>query len=294
MDIKHLRSFTTVIKYGSFTKAAEKLYLSQPTISSHIHTLEEQLQQQLIVRSTKNLTITPKGWEVYDYAIRILELQDRMIRACAQTQQQIIHLGASTIPSAYILPQLLPEFGRRHPDTYFTIHQDNSQGILAGLIDGIFDVGLVGTKGDDKLTYTAFTRDRMVLITPVTEQFLSMKDQTEFPLQQLLQSPIILREKGSKKSADQFLESMNISEDDLHITARINDQETIKNLVAGGLGISIISEQAARNFVSEKRLLQFDLPATNRRDLYLAYRKDHVLPPHIAEFVTYVMNYFRR
>ncbi len=296
MDIKQLQSFTAVVKYGSFTKAAEKLYLSQPTISAHVHTLEEQLHQQLLIRTTKQLQITPKGREVYDYAVHILELHDRMIRTCTETQQRIIHLGASTIPSSYVLPQLLPEFGRQHPDTYFTIHQDNSQGILEGLIDGIFDVGLVGAKGDDRLIYTPFMQDRMVLITPVTEHFLAMKDQPDLSLQQLLQEPIILREKGSgsKKNADQFLESMGISEDDLHITARINDPETIKKLVAGGLGISIISEQAARNYVSEKRLLQFLLPSAAQRDLYLSYRKDHNLSPHIVEFVSYVLQWFHR
>ena len=294
MDIKHLQSFAAVVKLGSFTKAAEKLYLSQPTISAHIRALEEQLHQQLLVRTTKQLEITPKGREVYDYALHILELHDRMIRACMETQQRIIHLGASTIPSAYILPQLLPEFGRQHPDTYFTIHQDNSQNILEGLIDGIFDIGLVGTKGDDKLTYIPFMQDRMVLITPITEHFLSLKAKPDLPLQQLLKEPIILREKGSgnKKHADQFLESIHISEEDLYITARINDQETIKKLVAGGLGVSIISEQAAKNYVNEKRLLQFELPNATRRELYLSYRKDHTLSVHIAEFVEYVLEWF--
>ena len=72
------------------------------------------------------------------------------------------------------------------------------------------------------------------------------------------------------------------------MTARINDQETIKNLVAGGLGISIVSEKAVHNFVEAKRLLQFELPAHNSRNLYIAYRKNYEVKSHIKEFVRFV------
>lgn len=77
-----------------------------------------------------------------------------------------------------------------------------------------------------------------------------------------------------QKMADNFLAHSGISEDELQIIARVNDQETIKNLVAGGMGISIISEKAAHNFLQEKRLLAFELPqAFSERSLYLIYRK---------------------
>ena len=102
----------------------------------------------------------------------------------------------------------------------------------------------------------------MVVITPVNEHFLQYKQQKENVLPELLREPLILREKGSgsKKMADNFLAHSGISEDELQIIARVNDQETIKNLVAGGMGISIISEKAAHNFLQEKRLLVFELP----------------------------------
>ena len=137
MELKQLQSFAAVVKYGSFTKAAEKLYISQPTISTHIRTLEEELGRQLILRTTKSIEVTEKGREVYGYVTNILELRERMVRACAGEARRIIHLGASTIPSAYILPEILPEFGQLHPDTYFVIHQSDSQGVIDGLTDGI-------------------------------------------------------------------------------------------------------------------------------------------------------------
>ena len=110
-------------------------------------------------------------------------------------------------------------------------------------------------------------------------------------LKELLQEPLILREQGSgsKKIADRFLEMSGISESQLHITARVNDQEAIKNLVAGGLGISIISEKAAHNFLLEKRVLAFELPqAQSERDMYIIYRKNYILPSYVKEFIKYI------
>ena len=289
MELKQLECFAAVVKYGSFTVAAQHLYLSQPTVSAHVRTLEEELGRRLLIRTTKSLEVTPKGREVYDCAVKMLSLQTRIRRACAPDEEHIIRLGASTIPSAYILPQLLPEFGRRCPDVYFTVTQTNSQGVVEGLADGIFDLGLLGMKGDDRVTCIPFCEDRMVLIAPVNERFLALQREND-PLPTLLQEPMILREKGSGslKTADRFLAGLGITEDKLTVAARVNDQEAIKNLVQSGLGVSLVSERAARSAVEEKRLLQFELPVESRRHLYLAYRRDYILQPHIKAFCRFV------
>lgn len=289
MELKQLRSFAAVVQYGSFTKAAEKLYLSQPTVSAHVQALEDELGKRLILRTTKSLEVTPKGQAVYRCAANILELQRQMVELCTQDSRKIIRLGASTIPSAYILPQLLPEFGRLHPEVYFTVQQSNSQGVLDGLADGLLDVGLIGMKADNRFTCIPFCTDHIVLITPVSEPYLAMYDLPDPPLDQLLAQPIILRERtsGSRKTADRFLERMGLREEQLRVTARVNDQEAVKNLVAGGLGVSLISERAAQNFVDEKRVLKFQLPGPNARNLYLAYRRDYILQPQIKEFFTF-------
>ena len=289
MELKQLECFAAVVKYGSFTVAAQHLYLSQPTVSAHVRTLEEELGRRLLIRTTKSLEVTPKGREVYDCAVKMLSLQTRIRRACAPDEEHIIRLGASTIPSAYILPQLLPEFGRRCPDVYFTVTQTNSQGVVEGLADGIFDLGLLGMKGDDRVTCIPFCEDRMVLIAPVNERFLALQREKD-PLPALLQEPMILREKGSGslKTADRFLAGLGITEDKLTVAARVNDQEAIKNLVQSGLGVSLVSERAARSAVEEKRLLQFELPVESRRHLYLAYRRDYILQPHIKAFCRFV------
>ena len=292
MEFKQLQSFVAVVKYQSFTKAAEKMFVSQPTISAHISQLEEELNKRLILRTTKSIELTPKGKEVYDYAVRILELKDRLVESCSSGPKKIIHLGASTIPSAYILPELLPEFGELSPDTYFSIHQSDSAGIISGLKEGLFDMGMVGMNvEDEQIECIPFCKDHMILITPVNDHFLEIQQSENWTVNQLLKEPMIMREvgSGSKKTADLFLESIGVTNDDINIIARVNDQEAIKNMVAGGLGISIISEMAARNFLAAKRILGFPLDEyASGRQIYLIYRRDYILNSYVQTFMKYI------
>lgn len=296
MELKQLKSYISVVECQSFTKAAKKLFLSQPTVSTHIQKLEEELHTRLIKRTTKQIEVTPRGKELYDCACEMMKRWDNLQQHWNNETKQMIRIGASTIPSAYILPQLLPAYGKTHPGTYFSIYQSNSQEILTRLQQGDFDIGLIGMPVQDSaLACVPFYQDRMVIITPVSEYFLSLKQQEPVPVKTLLRSPIILREKrsGSRKSADRFLESLHIREEDLQVAARINDQEAIKNLVAQGLGISILSECAARNFENEKRILVFDLPnETSRRSLYVIYPKNDMMHPCLKQFVSFVMQFY--
>lgn len=295
MELKQLRSFAAVVRYGSFTRAAENTYLSQPTISTHIRALEEELNTQLLLRDTKNLQVTPRGQELYECACRMLELQDNLLQRWRQSDQHIIQLGASTIPSACILPEVLPRYGKQNPGSYFVVHQSDSRQVIQGVAEGLFDVGMSGMPcQDEAIRCEPFFRDRMVLITPVSRRFLALQSQGEAALPELLAEPIILREagSGSQKSADRFLAQMGLRESELRVTARVNDQESIKNLISGGLGVSIVSEKAVRDFVAEKRLLAFPLPpGSAERNLYL------LLPRHAnadsLRFSAFVREFYR-
>lgn len=296
MEFKQLESFAAVVRLNSFTKAAESLYISQPTISTHIRALEEELGTRLIMRTTKNIEVTPEGVKLFDYAVNILELRDRMMSECSEGSKKIIHLGASTIPSAYILPEILPQFGKLYPNAFFVIHQTDSKGVVDGLSDGIYDVGLIGMPCEKESLYCApFCKDRMVLITPVSEEYLTYQSGGTPPVEILKHSPVILRERGSgsKKSADFFLEQAGLSDSQLQVTARVNDPEAIKNLVAGGLGVSIISMRAAKNFLREKRLLAFELTEqTDSRDLYVTCRRDQMDRGIVKDFMDFVSKYY--
>ena len=111
MDFKQLQSFVTVVQEESFTQAAGRLFVSQSTVSTHIHQLESELNTKLILRTTKSLQITPNGRELYEYALNILELKERMIQACSIESRRIIHLGASTTLASPSALRRIP----RHP-----------------------------------------------------------------------------------------------------------------------------------------------------------------------------------
>ncbi len=92
MDFKQLQSYIAVVKYKSFTIAAEKLGISQPTISTHIRILESELDSQLVARTSKNFEITPRGWEMYECAQSILKLRDDMVDRWNGKESKVIRL----------------------------------------------------------------------------------------------------------------------------------------------------------------------------------------------------------
>ena len=290
MDFKQLQTYATVVECQSFTKAAQQLYVSQPTISAHVRALEEELHATLIERTTKSITVTQKGREVYDYAVSILDIRERMIQACSQGQKRVIRVAASTIPAAYMLPQILPEYGRLFPQVYFSIHQGRNGEVLASVEDGRFDLGFSTERSKADMVSIPVGRDRMVLITPVTQQYLELAGLPDTPVDRLLACPIILREKmeTGQKLADRYLAALGVAEDDLQVVARANDQETVKSLVAGGMGISLISYWAAQNFIAEKRVLCFELPVHSEKTIYLVSRKTECQQEHVRHFCEFV------
>lgn len=296
MDFKQLQSYITAVKFKSFTMAAEKLGISQPTISTHIRILEAELDARLLSRNAKSFEVTQKGWEVYEAAQEILKVWEDMLNRWGDEESRVIRLGVSTIPSAYILPEVLPDFKKRYENVCFEISQEDSRAIIDAVHNGSYDIGLVGMKTeDDTLEFQPFYQDRMVLITPATEPYLSMREQEQIPLKELFAEPMILRERGSgsRRSAEHFMREMGISEEQLSVTARMNDQESIKNLVAGGLGLSIISEKAVQDSLDANRLLKFDLPGEPaNRQFYLIYQKGRLLKEYAKAFRDYLLNYY--
>ena len=293
MDFKQLRSFVAVADCGSFTQAAAQLYTSQPTISAHIRQLEEELQQRLFLRTTKSLSITPHGRELYDYAVQVLSLQDRLLAGWRQGDR-VVSLGASTIPSAYLLPNLLARFSELHPDVTFDIQQSDSSGVLRALRTGRFDLGLTGMAApDEDLVSTPFYQDAMVLIAPNTPEFSAAMAQ-HVPLAALLQSyPLLLREEGSgsQRSADDFLRAAGLKTDALHVAARLNDQESIKNLVAAGLGLAIVSAVSVARERDRGDLLVFPL-ANAARTFYVVTRRHDFLSPAARQFFDFSVRFY--
>ena len=298
MEFRQLESFCAVVRYQSFTKAAEKLYISQPTISTHIRMLEQEFNSRLIIRTTKNIEITPHGKELFACAQKIFTLKNDLIQKWSEENKKIIRIGASTIPADYILPEVLPLFCQKYPDIQLHIHQNDSGNILQSILNGKFTIGMVGMKSFEKeLDFVPFFHDEIVMITPKQEKFLhfAQKAFNQDDLISLLKiETIILREQGSgsKKRLESYFEQINLSEKSLNIIARLNDQESIKKLVASGLGISFISAKA---ITDADNLLTIKLPENNlTRSLYFAYHKDYILKEHILSFIKFVQKFYAK
>lgn len=296
MEFKQLEAFVAVVDYGSFSEAARRLYLTQPTISAHIRSLEEELHVKLIIRTTKKTDITAKGYQLYDSAVRILDIRNNLLENFTGSRKQIIDLEASTIPSSYLLPELLAGFGRQYPDVYFHSRQTDSAGAINQVLDGSVDLALVGQNtGDNSCVFLPFCRDDLVLATPVNDHYLQMQN-SQVTFQDFLNDPIIIREKGSgtKKEMDIFLEKAGVEPSSLNVIARMNDLESIKQSIVNGLGISILSARSATDLAKTKQILLFPLEeSAHKRSFYIVYSKNRILKAHVRQFVNYVKKYYQ-
>lgn len=295
MEFKQLEAFVAVVDYGSFSEAARRLYLTQPTISAHIRSLEEELHTKLIIRTTKKTSVTTKGYQLYDSAVHMLEIRNNLLENFTGAKKHMIDLAASTIPSSYLLPELLSAFGKTHPDIYFHSTQTDSTDSINRVLNGTVDLALVGQNPrDDSCVSIPFCQDELVIATPVNEHYLNMQN-TSVTFQDFIKDPIIIREKGSgtKKEMDIFLEKVGISASDLNVIARMNDLESIKKSIVNGLGISILSARSAIDLQKTKQILLFPLEeSAHKRSFYIVYSKNRILKPHVRQFIHFLQNFY--
>ena len=296
MEFKQLEAFVAVVDYGSFSEAARKLYLTQPTISAHVRSLEEELHIKLILRTTKKTTITTRGYQLYDSAVRMLEIRNNLLENFTGVQKHMIDLAASTIPSSYLLPEILAAFGKTHPDIYFHSIQADSAESINRVLDGTVDLALVGQNTrDETCVFLPFCQDELVIATPITNHYLGLQNKS-VTFENFIKDPIIIREKGSgtKKEMDLFLEQIGVTPNDLNVIARMNDLEGIKKSIVNGLGISILSARSAIDLQKTKQILLFPLEeSAHKRTFYIVYSKNRILKPHVRQFIQFVQNFYR-
>lgn len=296
MEFKQLEAFVAVVDYGSFSEAARKLYLTQPTISAHVRSLEEELHTKLILRTTKKTTITTRGYQLYDSAVRMLEIRNNLLENFTGVQKHMIDLAASTIPSSYLLPEILAAFGKTHPDIYFHSIQADSAESINRVLDGTADLALVGQNTrDETCVFLPFCQDELVIATPITSHYLGLQNKS-VTFEDFIKDPVIIREKGSgtKKEMDLFLEQIGVTPSDLNVIARMNDLEGIKKSIVNGLGISILSARSAIDLQKTKQILLFPLEeSAHKRTFYIVYSKNRILKPHVRQFIQFVQNFYR-
>lgn len=295
MNLKQIEAFVHIAEGKSFSKAAKELYLTQPTISAHISSLEKELDVRLFVRNTKEVNLSSEGEQLYEYAIKMLELQreiETLFGKSGRNDKQCIRVAASTINSQYILPDVMMRFCHTFEGEQFNLVETDSQGAVEAVINRSVDIGFVGTVIEKKnCKYVPFYHDNLVIITPNTEKFQQLKEANPGNIDWVKAESVIMREEGSgtKKEAEKQLEASGIDSKSLRVIASIESTETIKNSVAKGMGISMISRLAVETEVEEGRLLQFDFPTEDReRKLYIVYNKNFQLTHSTQRFLKVV------
>ena len=295
MDFRQLEAFCAIAEWGNFSEAAKHLFITQPTISSHIQTLEQMLNTHLIDRSTKPVTFTEDGKHFYEYAKSLLRLREKVLREFNHTNQSVIRLGASSIPSVYILPELMAAYRDVVPDASFDVVQLDSNGILSQIPAGSLDIGITGIPiTDDCFHCEPIYRDEMVLAVPVNAHYEKLCRQ-KASMERLLQEPYLLREDGSgtKKEAEQFLETLGLDGNSLNIVARINNLEAIKQSIIYGLGVSILSKKVTADLERDNRVIVFPLSNGGAyRSYYLIYRKSKIQNHQLWKFIEFVEHFY--
>ncbi|MCH5138611.1 LysR family transcriptional regulator [Clostridiaceae bacterium UIB06] len=242
MDLHYLWLFYKVAQHHSFSKAAEELLLSQPTVSMQVKKLEAELGITLFDRFGRNIYLSREGEFVYNYAEKIFKTVKELEDQLAIRKGKIlgnIHIGASNTPGAYILPHLIGSFKQDYPDINVHLHIGNTHEILNMIITNQVDFAIIGGDYNYKKTFkTKKLLDDSVIMIGSPKNPLTQK---EYVLpEDLINQPFIAHEPDSNL----FEYTQYIIKNDLGIPSNISmvlgNISSIKNAVAANLGISIV------------------------------------------------------
>jgi DNA-binding transcriptional LysR family regulator len=276
MDLHQLFVFTKVVEHKSFSKAAEDIFLSQSTVSSHIQALERTLNMRLFDRVGREIILTPYGSRLYQWALKLLILKDEAmldLKEGMNELQGMIRVAASSVPGQFILPKMIKHFRNQFPNVVFQIEQSSSKVVNDKVLNGTVDVGLLGEKFEnDKLCYLPLLKEKLVLITSN-----QIKLNGAVKIHELMKYPFIMRNPGSGTNAilEKFLKKNNISKDQMKIIAYTESGQNLIQFVIEDMGIAIISEIAAREYAKKQLLNMYEIEGfDDERYFHLAYNKN--------------------
>ena len=281
MDFKQIEAFISVAKFKSFSKAANTIFLSQPTISSHIASLERELNVQLFDRTSKEVYLTPAGESFLGYAINIINTRNNAISNLSDFNTTIsgrLNLSASTTPCNSLVPDLIKKFSGIYPDVRFNITEQSSGDIIKAILDLNCELGIVGTTIDNsRIKSYKLMEDNLVLISSTD---LNIPD--EITLNDLLKYRFIIREKNSatRSTLDEALESKGINPHLLNVFCEVNNMDNLLQFVKQGTGVSIISEKVGFDYIDNSKIKVSKIKDfVLKRNLYLIVNSNRTLTP---------------
>lgn len=299
MDIRQIETFVEVVRLESFSKAAEKLFITQPTVSNHITALEKEVGSELIDRSGRLFRITPTGQILYEHAEKIIDQINNAkyeIDAYDQGLQGKISILSSSIPREYILPDLIKSFLEEHPKISFSLQGSDSKEAIKRILTYENDFAIVGKMNDNpKLDFVKLVKDTSVLIVP-NDKFENLKNGDTVKFEDILDESFILREYGSA-SLETIINAIYQSSKDarkLRIVGTCDDNEAIKSLVSKGVGLSFMNKIAVERDLKENRFKYLNIKGVDfSRDFYFLYHREKPLSPLGKRFKDFVLDYVK-
>ncbi|RNC29383.1 MAG: HTH-type transcriptional activator CmpR [Candidatus Dichloromethanomonas elyunquensis] len=289
MLLHQLEVFTRVAERTSFSKAADSLFLSQSTVSSHISNLEKHLGQRLFDRLGKEVILTPFGQKLYPWAREILLLKDRALWEMKDWTGKIdghLSIAASTVPAQYAIPFFISNFREKYKGIKFMLEQSGSEKVAEKLIKGEAEIGILGKQyNQEQLTYIPFAEEKFVLITPAS---LHLRHKPS--LSDLVGYPFLFRksDSGTQAILEQMLSISGVTLSELEVIGYFDSLESLKESVKEGIGISIISAIAAVDSIKNKMVNAYELDELpEKRMFYFAHHKKRTISPLAETFIDF-------
>lgn len=297
MDIKQLEVFVAVAKHKSFSKAARELFLTQPTVSSHIQNLETELHTVLLNRSNKTITITDSGKLLYNHAIQILNDCKKALYDIKEYSGKIegsIHMVCSSIPEAFILPDFLNKFCNKYPNISFTVNHCDSNLVVPEILSERATFGIVGSKTKHAhVDYYDLIDDELVLICPKGSK---LENENGFINKSTLKDlTYIMRKEGSgtRNLILKTLQSVGINLYSLNTRAIVESNEAIIEMVKSGLGCSFVSKVSVKDMIDRNEIDHYyvkDLSFV--RNFYFLFSKKKIFTPTENKFLEFFTEYY--
>ncbi len=286
MNRNHLALFQAVAQAGSISRGATSARVSQTAVSKQIAELEGALGVQLLERLPRGCRLTEAGRILADYAHRWRALERDAVRAIEEfrgLKRGRLAIGASLTIGGYLLPTVVAEFHRQFPDIELQLEIANTHRIQRALLEGAIEVGLTeGPLESEELESEVFFRDELVPIAPTGHPLLQKKIVT---LREFCREPMLLREEGSGTRAvvEKALRRQGFK---IKPLLSLASPEAIKNLVATGMGLAIVSRLIIGLEISTGSLGIISLKdLTIRRPLHLQRLRGRSASPAQAEFL---------
>lgn len=271
LNLHQLAVLCTVARAGSFTRAAETLYVGQPAVSQHVAALERALGVPLVYRAGRGVRLTEAGQLAVDYGERIFRLAEQLhagIDSLKGLTSGRLVVGAGQTPGDYLLPAVLGEFRRRHPGVSVELEIADTRRVVEWLVRHVYDLGFLGDRAEHPdLEVEPYVEDRVVLFA-ATDHPLARRD--DLALTEVVEAGLIVREPGSATRAAGE-RAMRAAGCEPVAAMELGSNESVKHAVLAGLGVGMLSGYAIAVERAASRLTPLPVHGFDcRRMLYIA------------------------